>query len=432
MTATVLSEPSPGGGLLRARLRLLARLLLAALACVWLWQALWFLVWRYHFDATSTRLERRDFEGALIHLAWCRWARPSDADTWLLAARTARRAGRSEESRAWLDVAREKGARTTAVQRERVLAFAQEQDLAQCEQLLLDQLRSSRSDYPIIAEVLTDEYMRTYQFSNARDILNRWIEIAPTDVEAHVRRAWVAEHQLDFGTALADYEKVLELEPGRAQVRLRVAELLLKIRRPTEALASLSLLPRTGAPDVNTAVLRARSLRELGRFDEAEAELIGLAEDDRRSPAVRAEQGKLALARGALREAESLLRGALRELPRERDLLYSLHQCLSRLGRHHEADELLRALKQADADARRMGELMSQIARNPTDAQSRYECALIFLRNGVTEDGVRWLRLALEANPSHKGAHEQLAAHYEKAGDAERARRHRQAARARD
>jgi predicted Zn-dependent protease len=296
---------------------------------------------------------------------------------------------------------------------------------------LRQQLGSTRSDYPAIAEVLTAEYMRLYRLPEAREILNRWIELDGDDPEPWVRRAWVAEHQLDFDAALADYRKVLALESERHPVRLRVAEILFKVRKPAEALPELERLQQKQPADVSVALTLSRCRRELGQVEQAAAALDALPASSQQEAKVVAERAQIALARSKFTEAETLFRTALRDMPREREVLYGLQQCLSRLDRTAEAEEIRKVLTQVDADGRRMGVLITALTRNPADADLRYEGALIFLRNGVVEDGIRWLEMTVEANPRHRQAHEKLAEHYDKQGMPERAALHREASRRR-
>ena len=396
---------------------------------VGLWYGICWGIWHHHSRALSRSLRHRDFDEALVHASWCRWAWASDGETWLLSARTARRAGRFDLADEWLDQAKERGARPRLVLLERTLLRAKGGHFGEVEERLHDLLRASRLDYPFIAEVLTDEYMRQYRFSEARDLLNRWIDLSDEDIEPYLRRGWVAEHQLDLGQALSDYRVVLEHEPGRDPVRLRVAEILLKLRRPAQALEELTPLQQRGALSVEAALLVARCWRERSRLDEAEAALDALPDGERQVPRVLAERGHIALARGQGAGAEKLFRLALRDLPRESDLLYALQQALLRQGKTPEAEEVGRTRQDAEADTRRMTEVMSKLRLAPTDPELRFECAQIFLRNNMTDDGVRWLKLALEVRPEHQQAHEQLAACLEKQGAKEQAAYHRAAAR---
>jgi tetratricopeptide (TPR) repeat protein len=294
------------------------------------------------------------------------------------------------------------------------------------EERLREQLKTNRSDYPLIAEVLTGEFMRLYRLPEAREVLDRWVELDPEDTEPFVRRGWVAEHQLDFDAALADYGRVVAMDPQRLPIRMQIAEILFKLRKPAEAIPELKIVQQQQPEDPAVAVSLSRCYRELGEYDEALAALKSLPEAQRETAKVNAELGQIALVQEDFAQAETLLRAALADMPREREALYGLQQSLSRLGKTAEADEVQAILKQVDADGRRMGEVITGLTRNPDDADLRYEGACIFLRNGVKEDGLRWLEMTLAANPRHLEAHQRLAEHYEQEGMPDRAAVHRE------
>lgn len=418
------SAPNP-------RPRRAGKLFVAALA---IGVAGWFggkrLVWETHLARASESLRARDFDSARHHLDWCRKARPSDRETWILSARTARRTGQFAQAEEWLVVAESLRARKHEVERERTLARAQQGFFAEVEDSLLHALENTRSDYPTIAEVLTAEYMRTYRLADAHRILDRWVELDAADLEPRLRRGWVKEHQLGYDAALEDYRHVLEREPERHPVRLQVGLILLKLNRPAEARPELERVAAATVGEPGVAIPLARSCRELGDLAAAAAALDTLTDDARRTPAALAEAAQISLAKSDFAGAEPLLRAALRDSPRERALLYSLQQCLAGLGRTAEAAEVEKQLKAVDADGRRMNELMTAMARSPGDAEMRFEVAKLFLRNGVPDDGVRWLHLTIELNPGHRGAFEELAAYHEKHGPPDRATLYRAAANA--
>lgn len=396
--------------------RLVLSVAVLALAGVMIWYAVCWIVWTRQFQAAALPLRTRDYVAAEEHLAWCRWAWPSDPETWLISARNARRSGDRKQSQAWLEQAERAGASVKEVRLERLLDYAQWEFSPDVEETLREQLKLSRSDYPLIAEALTAEFMRVYRLSEAREILDRWIELDPDDTEPYVRRAWVAEHQLDFDAAVMDYRRVLEAEPDRWQIRLRIADILFKLRKPAEAVPELERVKQQQPEDAVVAITLSKCYRELGKHSQAEDALNDLSKSIQAEARVRAERGLIALAQGDYAKAESLLRDALQDLPREREILYGLQQCLSQSGKIAEAEEVQRVLKEVDVDGRRMGEVITGLTRDPSNADLRFEGANIFLRNGIQEDGIRWLHMTLDANPRHVAAHERLAEEYEKAG----------------
>ena len=64
------------------------------------------------------------------------------------------------------------------------------------------------------------------------------------------------------------------------------------------------------------------------------------------------------------------------------------------------------------------------IASSPKDADLRREIGELFLRNGQTEQGLRWLDSALVIDPRHRATHRVLAEYYTKRGNSALARQH--------
>jgi Flp pilus assembly protein TadD len=123
------------------------------------------------------------------------------------------------------------------------------------------------------------------------------------------------------------------------------------------------------------------------------------------------ERGKLALQTGRAGDAVGPLQQALALAPHDRETNYTWYLCLRRLGRDDEAARALGAVRRINADLQRVSELRRRIAASPRDASLRCEVGLIFLRNGQTREGLRWLESALQIDPDHAEARQALLRH---------------------
>ena len=137
------------------------------------------------------------------------------------------------------------------------------------------------------------------------------------------------------------------------------------------------------------------------------------------------ERAKLALQTEPPEAAEGWLRKAAARLPYDRDTLYNLYQCLLQHGNHKEAQTILQRVEKLAADRQLLAELTRKITASPKDPSLRYEAALLCLRNGQEQEGIRWLLSALVQDPNHRPTHQALAKYYEGVGQAERAAYHR-------
>src|SRR5262249_49459998 len=129
-----------------------------------------------------------------------------------------------------------------------------------------------------------------------------------------------------------------------------------------------------------------------------------------------AERGKLALDADRLSEAEGWLREAVALAADDREALFNLLHCLARLGKTEEVQTRRAQLRQLETDLARMNVLLVTIARSPNDPAPRQEVGVLCLRHGRDEEGLRWLRGALEVAPWHQPTHAALADYYERRG----------------
>jgi predicted Zn-dependent protease len=379
-----------------------------------------------HYRAAQEALARRDFAQARMHLADCLKVWPNSSRAHFLAARAARQAGDLDAAEEELGSCQRLGDLADDTTVEWALLLAQRGKLTEVEEFLRKRLHEGHPDSVLILETLSQELMWTHRYIDARQLLDLWLRHRPEELEALVRRGWVAEHLFDYPAAISDYTQALTIDPGKDNIRLRLAEILLQQNRAKDALAHLQQLRERQPGNSAVAVSLARCRRRLGQVDEARQLLDQLLTERPRDLEALSERGALALEVGQPADAESWLRTALSQDPHNRQVNYSLCQCLQRLGKHDEAQTYLAKLRQIDDELKRMGQVVGEVMKRPHDPALRCEAGVIFLRNGKPEDGLHWLITALQEDPRHRPTHQALAEYYERIGNKEQAARHRQ------
>jgi Tfp pilus assembly protein PilF len=383
-----------------------------------------------HLQAARRALDERDFPAAREHLASCLEVWPKDPAVQFLAARTERRAGNLDAAEEHLKLCeRLQGGKPDPAlgdtRLEWALLTAQRGDLQVAEPYLRRRIQERHPDLLLILEVMSWQLMWSYRFTEARASLDMWLEQRPEDYEALVRRAWVAEHLFDEAAALRDYRHALELQPTRDNVRLRVAELLVSNNEPAAALPEARELRQRRPKDPAVTVCLAQCERLSGHFAEAERLLDEIPEGSPKYADALCARGMIALESGRQAEAERLLRQAAARAPSNRQIHYSLIQCLRQLKKEGEIKATQDRLAKAEAEVLRMNQLMQQVMQKPHDPALRYEVGMIFLHNGFTEEGLRWLAMALRESPEHRPTHAALAEYFERVGDHQHAAAHR-------
>jgi tetratricopeptide (TPR) repeat protein len=377
----------------------------------------------YHLGETANA--RHDFVRARQHFerslnVWF-WS----SETQFAAARSARRSGDLAAAANHLRAVQNIGGHDDGVDLEFTLLRLQQGDVKSVERGLEGLLERNDPDTIPILEVLTPAYIQSYQLDKALECTRRWLEREPDRVEAWRYRAQIFGRKQSSAELVASYQRILDLDPDDDESRLRLAAELIASRQFAEALEQYRDLRTRRGDRPHIVIGMASCLTSLSQPNEARRLLDRvLAKDAHNAPAL-AERGRLALQYESPAEAETWLRRAVAENPSEHDVLYSLFQCLQRVGKKTEAAEIEAKIKRLEADLMGLREAMRQIIVHPHDPEPRYRAGLLLLRNGKKDEGLRWLTSALVENPRHKPTHQALADYYDKAGDRARAAQHR-------
>lgn len=405
------------------------RLLLLAALVVLVTLAVGVHLWgKWHYREGQKALERRDFAGAQQHFTQCLKVWPRSTAVTLLAARAARKAGDFEETERLLQRCSELGGEDEPIILEKLLLHVQRGRLANVEPMLVGRLRQGHPESVLILEVLTVAYLQTYQLASAQECLRRWLELEPDRLEAWQLRARTYHLLHNNGEALVSYRRILELDPDNDEARLEMAGQLAQGNNVEEGLAQFEYLRKKlgDTPAVLKGLACCRLL--LHQPEEARQLLETVLAENPRDWRALAERGRLAQQFESMDQAEKWFRQAAAVAPYEKDVLYSLYQCLEQRGKTQEAQEVQAKLQRIETDLARIADLSRTIARTPHDPDPRCEAGLILLRNGQEDEGLRWLASALEENPHHAPTHRALAAYYERKGNSQRAEEHRQLA----
>jgi tetratricopeptide (TPR) repeat protein len=447
-------------------MRTLAIVTLMALSAIGFMLGGYFLydwVWGtgYQLRAAEQALAQRDFLAAETHIARCLEAQPNKPEMQFLAARIKRRsifpilpggadgpgacltAGSVRYDGSYDDVLHhlalyaKLGGLTELLNLEQNLLRAQSGegtlivqtggDLMTVEQVLQTWVQDDHPDTPLILEALIKGYLQSYRLADALKCLKVWLK-RQDDIQARLWRAWILERLGDSAGGLKEYQQVLAQNPEHNKVRQRVAEILLRLSGPAEAVKQFELLRQRQVSNPALLVGLAQCRKALGAPEEAQQLLDALLAEHAEYVPGLIERGKLALDKQQEEEAEHFFRDAVRLAPHDALATYNLYLCLLRRGKKEEARDLAAKRAQIEKDMSRMDQLSREVAISPHEASLRYEAGTILLRNGLKEDGRRWLLSALREDPAHGPTHAALAELYEKEGNGPLAAFHRRLA----
>jgi predicted Zn-dependent protease len=167
----------------------------------------------------------------------------------------------------------------------------------------------------------------------------------------------------------------------------------------------------------------------LSRLDEARSALLEVVAQNSGHLEARRRLGELELALELPEEAARWLKPLVDAWPEDKAYCSLYAQALQEIGRTDEARPWWEAVRQAESALGRLEKLNESLKNDPTNPELRYEIGNLLLRFRSREDGAGWLKSLLQFDPTHHGAHEALADYYEKTGQDELSRQHRQLAR---
>jgi predicted Zn-dependent protease len=382
----------------------------------------------YNYRLAEQDLRRQDFEAARKHLAVCLKIWPSDMETCLLAARTARQARAYDEAAQLLRTYKKLGGVADAIDLEQVLAKAQRGELAGVEKKLLKAAEQDSPETSLIWEALAQGYMETYRWPQALYCVKKLVEREPNNLWAYMERGWIRQNLNQLGDAETDFRHALKLDTENVHARLSLAEVLLKATVYAEAAEHYEWLRQRDPENANVLFGLARCRRYLNQLEEARVLLDRLLESNPKDSRFLGERGKLDLVEGRLNDAESWLRKSLALDPNERQTNYDYYLCLVGLGKKEEAEQQRIKLKRVEEDSDRFGQLLQAYTKNPKDLSLACEIGEIMIRNDRKQEALGWLEGVLAQDPRNKNAHRLLADYYERTGNPRLAEDHRKRA----
>jgi len=381
----------------------------------------------YHHAQARAAVARQDFASAYAHLSNVLRVWPRSAATHLEAAQIARRGGLLAEAEQHLaDCQRFYNGVNDAIRAERLLLRAMDGDVAAVQESLWHMIDEDHPDKIAILEALVQGYMKLSVSGGGRAAIARLLELQPDNAIGLYWRGVGWEHLEDDESAIADFRRVLAIQPTHADARKHLADLLLK-SDPRESLEHLEILHRQQPRDTAVLLSQARCWKALGQPAEASQVLDTLLADHSEHVGALIERGLLAVEDGQAAEGEKWLRKAILLQPANEDAHYHLYECLlQQPDRAEEARAQFDHWRRVRADRVRLHEIAAgQLDRALRDPAVLHEVGSILLRIKQDEDALRLLRTALEIEPDYEPVHRTLTEYYHSKGKDDLAEQHR-------
>ena len=370
--------------------------------------------WQEHLARQALDEDRMD--EARKHIESALVVHRRRVSTLLLAARIRRLRGGYSDAEQYLLRCGQIDGMSEPVQVEWLLLRCQQGEVDALAPQLFGMVKQLHPQSPAILETLSSMYLRQMRYLEAGMALGLWLELVPDSIRALDWSAWV-ETQLDHREqGIRYYERLLDLQPNRSDIRLRLAQVLIESARQAQAAPHLELLLRTEPenPEVLAALASCRSqASELDKAQELLDKALQIAPDHFDSLFQR---GRLEMMRGNAVAAEPWLRKALRIKPHDKEAHWNLFRSLqAQPDRQQEAEKEQERWDQESKKLDRLTSLLRKyLAGNPNDPDLACEAGKLLLEIGEEQRGLFWLHRALAVNPRHAPSNQALDAYYER------------------
>lgn len=385
----------------KKHLRALAAVVMAAVA-VGLGIAWWRSRPERHLRYAERALNEGDIEGAGSWLALPERETSTRDRAYLLRVRAALMRGDLKSAVRVLDKINPKGPQAAdfAFWKGRTLYEARQPFLAMIWfRRALDRTPGNVDAHRWLAAAAYDIGDRSTVLSALRSVAR----LDPGDSRVWRTLGMVFKENVDYEEARDAFRRCLALAPNEDEVRIELAEVLLKLGDAAGA-ESLVRDPRGHALESRRLEILAESFSLRGMLSEFRKTVEqGLALDPD-APGLLAQRAQLDLRDGHPAEALERLDRAVAADPYRVQTLYQRGVVLRQLGRTEEARRDANRAAELSRAIEEMARLNDQAAQVPDDADVRYRIGEICVRLGRTELAASWYRAALACNPRHAAA----------------------------
>jgi tetratricopeptide (TPR) repeat protein len=251
-----------------------------------------------------------------------------------------------------------------------------------------------------------------YDLGLTRDAENHLLftaDLAPDDPRPHRLLGLMYKDFENYDDAIRAYEESLRRSAQQSdveEIRLELAECLVKQRRFEDALATLAPCP----PSDQRAVLEAESLYNTGKSDEARRLLQQTAENSPGHLAALMLLGTIQMESGEGEAAAATLADAVTAHPKDYTARFKLVQAYRRLGKTELAEEHAAEAEKLKELRLEFSKLHETAAAEPQNAEVRCRLAVLAGQMDRPDLARVWYQAALAIDPANAQALEALGA----------------------
>jgi tetratricopeptide (TPR) repeat protein len=362
-------------------------------------------------------LEARAHHQALFPLKLANFLDSDNADGQYLLARCYRRLGRYEKVGEHLSRARDLGFDVQKLQREQWLALAATGQYMEVRAHWAELFSDAGSDGPEISKAYVTGCLSQLQLNDARKVIAAWEQDFPEDPDPHLLRGALAESLIDWAAARDAFQEALKREDDSVAAQLGLARSLIQLGKFDEASQRLESLIEQSPGDVEARVLLAVALERQKQHEPARKLLKAVLASSSNNPEALKALGRIELKAGNAAEALKSLESAVKQRPADAELRYSYALALRNVGRGDEAQDDFAFVQESTKPLLRLSRMTRKMLAEPRNLKLRHDIATITWKYRSRAEGARWFESLLVLSPTHRPSHAALALHYREIGD---------------
>ncbi len=278
----------------------------------------------------------------------------------------------------------------------------------------------------MVAKELARIYLSSYRMDRAARAIERWRALKPEDPEACLWSNEIASRSdADCAVLIQNDRAALACDPNHDKARLGLATELSRDRRFAEAEQEYRAFLKRNPNDKTALLGLGRNAFQQGRIDEADRYFEKAFQNNPRDSETLKELGQIDLRLGRTEQACQRFGLLIKIEPHDHEVRYSYAQALGLAGLVDQSKKELEQAARLRADHDQIVQLRYAVLKNPQDVDTRFKVARWMIEHGHEEEGLKWTKEILRADPRHAATHRVLADYYGKHGEAGLANYHR-------
>jgi Flp pilus assembly protein TadD len=293
------------------------------------------------------------------------------------------------------------------------------------EQAFLDQ----SEPLEMVAKEIARIFLSSYRLERAAQAIERWRVLAPADPQPYLwTNEILARSDVEHAVLIQNYRAALERDPKLDKALLGLAQELSKDRRFDEAEQEFLTYLKRKPNDTLALLGLGRNAFQQGDIEKANQYFTSALQSNPRDPETLKELAQIDLRLGRSQQARERLALLTQLEPFDHEVRYSYAQALKLAGDEPQSRAELANSVRLRKEHDQLVQLRYRLVKTPGDLEVRFQVAKWMLEHGHQDEGLKWTKEILRADPRHVATHRVLATYYDKKGDSGLANYHRVAA----